>query len=184
MTGSSEVAARRLHFGLLCSQALCTALLVSIKKYGERAWRGQFKAKYGERAWRRAGRVPDSRRSQSLVPAVRARARAVRVAAARARRPRIAARPSTAHAGAPGRPDPRPPGPSPAPRRWRLKTPTRRAGPARRGLLKPISPRDVRYSVGSEGASACGSTASRAVCSSSMNSRKALLRAKDSLPSK
>ena len=53
-----------------------------------------------------------------------------------------------------------------------------------RGLLKPISPRDVRYSVGSEGASACGSTASRAVCSSSMNSRKALLRAKDSLPSK
>ena len=37
VTGSSEVAARRLHFGLLCSQALCTALLVSIKKYGERA---------------------------------------------------------------------------------------------------------------------------------------------------
>ena len=72
-------------------------------------------------------------------------------------------------------------GPSPAPRRWRLKTPT---GPRARGLLKPISPRDVRYSVGSEGASACGSTASRAVCSSSMNSRKALLRAKDSLPSK
>lgn len=138
-------------------------------------------------AWRGepgAGRVPPCQTpaGQSLVPAVRARARAVRVAAARARRPRIAARPSTAHAGAPGRPDPRPPGPSPA--RAAVETEDSHKARRARGLLKPISPRDVRYSVGSEGASACGSTASRAVCSSSMNSRKALLRAKDSLPSK
>lgn len=52
------------------------------------------------------------------------------------------------------------------------------------GRLRKRKFRGVHYSVGSKGASACVSAASRAACSSSMNSRKALLRAKDSLPSK
>lgn len=52
------------------------------------------------------------------------------------------------------------------------------------GRLRKRKFRGMHYSVGSKGASACGSDASRAACSSSMNSRKALLRAKDSLPSK
>lgn len=94
VTGSSEVAARRLHFRFLCSQALCTALLVSIQKYG---------VCMARRGARGACQTPAG---QSLVPAVRARARAVRVAAARARRPRVAARPRTRRALARHRPGP------------------------------------------------------------------------------